>query len=92
MHVFVERIMGNVPWRLIGHVWLAALCFHDAFLGSQPLVAKRSALLTKCTESRLVCVGALGYLSPSFARVSRNRPDLDERMNKGLYENDSCGD
>lgn len=89
MHVFVERIMGNVPWRLIGHVWLAALCFHDAFLGSQPLVAKRSALPTKCTESRLVCVGALGYLSPSLPRVSRNRPDLDEWINKGVYEKDS---
>lgn len=36
MHVFVERIMGNVLWRLIGHVWLAALCFHDAFFGLQP--------------------------------------------------------
>ena len=39
MHLFVERIMGNVPWRLIGRVFPA----HSGAHGSDPTWRRAAA-------------------------------------------------
>lgn len=63
MHVFVKRIMGNVPWHQIEHVRFTALSY-DAFLGSR---SSWQRVADQICCAWFICVGTLCCLFPSLA-------------------------